>query len=198
MSTPASEESAMSEKRGLRGFVRRNRDELWLELIGGVILALVVGLVFFAIDQASTDARESHAESLSNSVFVREAVMAGNELLPFSALNLEGAQLSGLLLAGADFSDADLRDAELKGSDLTGATLVEADLTGADLAGAVLAGADLSEARLDGTEVSGVDFTGAVLEEVDLSQAFYVAGEPPVGLDDIDLLRVAGSSDSDD
>lgn len=198
MSTSASAEQAASDERGFRGFVRRNRDDLWLELIGGVILALVVGLVFFAIDQASTDSRESHAESLSNSLFVREAVMGGNELLPFSALNLEGAQLSGLRLAGADFSDADLRDAELKRSDLTGATLVEADLTGADLAGAVLAGADLSEANLDGTEVSGVDFTGAVLDEVDLSAAFYVAGEPPIGLDDIDLLRVAGSSDTDD
>ncbi|WES64285.1 pentapeptide repeat-containing protein [Microbacter sp. GSS18] len=198
MSASPATEPATTDARGLRGFVRRNRDDLWLELIGGVILALVVSLVMFAIDQASSDSREAHAESLSNSIFVREAVMGGNDLLPFSALNLQGAQLSGLELAGADFSDADLRDAELKRSDLTGANLVEADLAGADLAGAVLAGADLTEARMDGTEVSGVDFTGATLTDADLTLAFYVAGEPPVGLADIGLLRVAPASDTDD
>ena len=191
---PTAPAPAASSRPGVRAFFARNRDDLWLEVISGVVLALVVSLVVFALDQATTAERESNAESLGNSLFVREAVMADSSVLPFSSLNLRGAQLSGLPLAGADFSDADLLDAELKRTDLTGATLSEADLTNVDLTGSILVGADLSEALLRNTEFTNADFTGADLTEADLAGAFYVEGEPPGGLP-LDGLRVMPDTD---
>lgn len=197
-SVPAGAGRRSTSRGGIRGFVRRNSDTLWLELIGGVILALAVSLVMFWLDQVRTDERDAKDEALSNSIFVRQAVMSDSTVLPFSALYLEGAQLSGLDLAGADFSDADLTAAEIKNADLSGAQLAEADLSGADLSGSDLTGTDLTEATLDQTDVSGADFTGANLTEVDLSQALFVDGAPPVGVSDLDALQVVAESDTDD
>ncbi len=196
--TPPAPATARSPRPGIRGFFARNRDDLWLEVISGVVLALVVSLVVFTLDQATTAERESNAESLGNSLFVREAVMGDSAVLPFSSLNLRGAQLSGLPLAGADFSDTDLLDAELKRADLTGADLSEADLTNVDLTGSILVDVDLSEALLRNAEITGVDFTGANLTEADLTDAFYVEGEPPIGLPTLDGLRVVADGDRDD
>lgn len=169
--------------RGVRGFISRNKDDLWLEVIGGVVLAAVVSGVMYWIDQARTDARNAHDESLSNSLFVRDAAMRGGDVLPLSSLYLEGAQLSGLPLAGADFTDADLRTAELKHADLTGADMREIDATGADFSGAVLVGADLSEAVLRDVDVSGADFTDATLVDAMWQGAYYAVDEEPTGLD---------------
>ena len=191
---PPEPAAAASSRQGIRAFFSRNRDDLWLEVISGVVLALVVSLVVFGLDQATTAERESNAESLGNSLFVREAVMGDSAVLPFSSLNLRGAQLSGLPLAGADFSDADLADAELKRTDLTGATLSEADLTNVDLTSSTFVDADLSEAILRNTELTGADFTGADLTEADLAGAFYVEGDPPLGLP-LDGLRVMPDTD---
>ncbi len=182
---------------GARAFFARNSDALVLELIGSVVLALVVSLLVFGLDQAATEQRDSKAESLSNSIFVRQSVMGGNDVLPFSGLNLRDAQLSGLPLTGADFSDADLAGAELKDADLSHALLAEADLSGADLSDSVLAGADLSEAVLDDTNLSNADFTGTQVTDVDFSTAFYLEGAPPIGLDAIDDLQVRPDPDDD-
>jgi hypothetical protein len=179
----------------IRAFVARNRDALWLEVIGGVVLALVVSLLVFALDQVTTDQRDAKAEALSNSIFVRQAVMGDSAVLPFSSLNLRGAQLSGLPLAGADFSDADLTDAEMKRTDLTGANLNETDLTNVDLTGSTIVNAGLSEAVLRNTELSGVDFTGADVTEADFTDAYYVEGEAPIGLSVVDELRVIDDAD---
>jgi len=192
--SPTAPDTSQGSRPSIRGFFARNRDDLWLEVISGVVLALVVSLVVFALDQATTAERESNAESLGNSLFVREAVMGDSSVLPFSSLNLRGAQLSGLPLAGADFSDADLLDAELKRTDLTGANLSEADLTNVDLTGSIFVDADLSEALLRNTELTSADFTGADLTEADLAGAFYIEGEPPVGLP-LDGLRVMPDTD---
>lgn len=178
--------------RGMRGFVARNKDDLWLEVIGGVVLALAVSGVMYWIDQARTEARNAHDESLSNSLFVRDAAMRDTDVLPLSSLYLEGAQLSGLPLSGADLSDANLRAAELKHADLSGADLTEVDATGADLSGTVFAGADLSEAVLRDADVSGADFTDAVVTEADWAGAYFVSGEEPLGIADagVELVEV--------
>lgn len=165
------------------GFWRRNRDELILEAIGGLILAMLVSVVISWMDHNREEARSARDEALSNSIFVRQAVMSGSPVLPFSGLYLDSAQLSGLRLAGADFSDADLTRAEFKDADLAAADLSEANLTGADLSGSSLTGANLSEATLNGTIVSGVDFSGATLSAGALDQAVYVDNDPPSGVD---------------
>ncbi|WP_061962290.1 pentapeptide repeat-containing protein [Demequina flava] len=174
-------------KTGVRGFVSRNSDALWLEVIGGVILALAVSGVMYWVDQSRTDARNAHDESLSNSLFVRQAAMSDTDVLPLSSLYLEGAQLSGLPLAGADFSDADLTRAELKHADLTEADMREVDATGADMSGALLVRADLSEAILRNVDLSGADLTGAVIAETEWSGAYFVSGEAPDGIDGTEL-----------
>jgi len=193
--SPPTLDASTPPRPGIRSFLARNRDDLWLEVISGVVLALVVSLVVFALDQATTEQRDSRAESLGNSLFVRQAVMSDSSILPFSNLNLRGAQLSGLPLAGADFSDADLVDAEIKRTDLTGANFSEADLTNVDLTETIFIDANLSEATLRNTDLSGTDFTGADLREVDLTDAFYVDGEPPIGLPTVDGLRVIPADD---
>jgi hypothetical protein len=181
-----------------RAFVSRNGDALMLEAIGGVVLALVVSLVVFGLDQATADQRDAQAEAQSNSIFVRQAVMGDSAILPFSSLNLRGAQLSGLPLAGADFSDADLSGAELKDTDLTGATLTEANLSGVDLSGSTLIGVNMAEAQLRNADLSGVNFTGAIVTDVDFTDAFYVDDDPPIGLSAISDLRIVEGSDTND
>lgn|GEM_PF-2208806 len=191
-------ESSPSLVKRVRAFVSRNSDALVLEVIGGVVLALVVSLAVFGLDQATTEQRETQSEALSNSIFVRQAVMSDSAVLPFSSLNLRGAQLSGLPLTGADFSDADLTGAELKGIDLTGSTLTEANLSNADLSGSNLIGVNMAEAMLRHANLSGVNFTGAIVTDVDFTDAFYIDGEPPIGLSAVGDLRVVESSDSSD
>ena len=184
--------------RGVRGFASRNRDALWLELIGGVILAFAVSGVMFAIDAAREDSRNAHDEALSNSLFVRQGVMNGAELLPFAGLYLDGAQLSGLDLDGADFSDATLTGAELKGATLRGAILAESDLTGADLSDADLTGADLSEATLAHTDLTGATLAEVNLDEATLEGAWYLAAEPPAADQSVrDALRAVGAAEAD-
>lgn len=165
------------------GFWKRNRDELILESIGGLFLALLVSVIISWLDQSREETRAARDEALSNSIFVRQAVMNESAVLPFSGLYLEAAQLSGLALMSADFSDADLTGAEIKDADLTGANLSETDLSGADLSDSILAGADLSEAALGGTIISGVDFTGATITAGALQGALYAEDEPPTGVD---------------
>lgn len=184
----------MSQPRGLRAFASRNRDSLMLELIGGVILASAVSLVIFFAEAASEQSRNDHAESLGNSLFIREAVMNEAATLPFSSLYLAGAQLSGLALAGADFSDADLSGAELKGSVLTGADLSEADLRGADLSRADLTAADLSEATLSDADLTGAVLTDVAYDEAELSGAWYSDEDPPVA--DAALLALLTAVDA--
>lgn len=191
----------MTQPRGLRAFASRNRDSLMLELIGGVILASAVSLVIFFAESASEQSRNDHAESLGNSLFVREAVMNQSTTLPFSSLYLEGAQLSGLALDGADFSDAALAGAELKGSGLAGASLAEADLTGADLSRADLTGADLTEATLADADLTGAVLNDVTHDEADFSGAWYLDEEPPEAADEIlaQLTAVdAAEADRDD
>lgn len=186
---------------GAMSFWRRNRDELVLEAIGGLLLALLVSLAISWMDQSREEERSARDEALSNSLFVRQAVMSERELLPFSSLYLAEAQLSGLELAGADFSDADLTRAELKGSDLTGADLSEAVLAGADLTDAVLVDANLAEADLSGADLTAADLTGAELAEVTWTDSFYLTDEPPVGVD-LETLPAsalgAAEADADD
>ncbi|WP_159450078.1 pentapeptide repeat-containing protein [Demequina sp. NBRC 110056] len=165
--------------RGVRGFIARNRDDLWLEVIGGVVLAFAVSGVMFGLDARRTDAQNAHSEALSNSLFVRQAVMAETSTLPFSGLLLDGAQLSGLPLDDADFADASLRGAELKRSSLVTASLAEADLTGADLTAADLTGADLTEATLAGVDLSDAVLTDADLTGTTFEGAWYDEERPP-------------------
>lgn len=180
------------------GFVHRNRDALWLEIIGGLVLALAVSGVMFAIDVAREDSRNAHDESLSNSLFVRQAVMMEAPVLPLSALYLEGAQLSGLDLAGADLSDAVLAGAELKASNLAGAVLEEADLTGADLSDASLAGADLTESTLSDADLTGTNLSDADLTDATLDGAWHLAAEPPTAdADTLAALRAVGAAEAD-
>ncbi len=187
---------------GLPRFWARNKDELILEAIGGLVLATVVSLAISWVDERRDTDRAARDEALSNSLFVRQAVMNERDLLPFSSLYLDSAQLSGLSLAGADFTDAVLRSAELKDSDLSGASLAEADLTGADLSRAVLVDADLSEATLVLTDLTGADLTGADLTGVDLAGAYFEEGSPPAGLDlsatGIEAVDAAVADDDDD
>ncbi len=179
-------------------FWSRNRDELILQAIGGLVLATLVALAISWIDYTRDVERAARDEALSNSLFVRQAVMSERELLPFSALYLDSAQLSGLALAGADFSDAVLTGAELKGSDLTGAALEEADLTGADLSYATLVDADLSEATMRDVDLTGADLSGADLSATDLGGAYFADDEPPTGLDVAGLGVVALDADEAD
>jgi len=185
--------------RGVGGFVRRNRDALWLEVIGGVILAFAVSGVMFAIDAARENSRNAHDEALSNSLFVRQGVMNGADVLPFAGLYLDEAQLSGLTLDGADFADATLTGAELKGSSLRNAVLAEADLTGADLTDADLTGADLSEAMLADADLTGATLTEVLRDDASLDGAWYLASEPPAADQELlDELRAVGASEADE
>lgn len=182
-------------------FWSRNRDELIMQAIGGLLLAALVSLAISWIDYNRDVQRAARDESLSNSLFVRQAVMSERELLPFSSLYLDSAQLSGLALSGADFSDAVLVGAELKRTDLTGATLDEADLTGADLSHAVLAGASLAEADLSDADLTGADLTGADLTETTLTGAYFADDAPPTGIDAAALgigARDVEEADADD
>ena len=52
-----------------------------------------------------------------------------------------------------------------------------ADLSGADLSKAKLRGAELAKVNL-----SRADFTGASIEGVRWWKAFYIKGQPPIGL----------------
>ncbi|WP_084073286.1 pentapeptide repeat-containing protein [Demequina sp. NBRC 110052] len=192
---PAPASGAAEPAAGL-GFWRRNRDELILEAIGGLVLALLVSFAISWIDQSREEERSARDEALSNSLFVRQAVMSERELLPFSSLYLADAQLSGLTLAGAEFSDADLTGAELKESDLTGADLSEAVLVGADLSEAVLVGTNLAEADLTGADLTAADLTGASLADVVWEGSFYLEGAPPVGVD-LDGLPAEALAESD-
>ncbi|MDY7100295.1 MAG: pentapeptide repeat-containing protein [Actinomycetota bacterium] len=175
-------------------------------------IGLLIGAVFastnFWVDarlsertdrtEAAREERETQREDLR---FVREAVMAEREQMPFAGLDLRGAPLSGFdltgatltgtNLAGADLADVVLRDADLTGADLTAAdlanadlfaaTLTDADLTDAelawghlgwaDLSGATLVGADLLGAELEGVGLRGADLRGADLKGADLSVA---------------------------
>ncbi len=107
------------------GFWKRNRDELILESIGGLFLALLVSVIISWMDQNREETRAARDEALSNSIFVRQAVMNESTVLPFSGLYLDSAQLSGLLLAGADFSGVDFTGAKLTAGALQGARYVE-------------------------------------------------------------------------
>lgn len=132
----------------------------------------MVSIVVWSIDHSREEARSARDEALSNSLFVRQAVMNNPQVMPFSGLYLHSAELGGLSLVGADFSDAAL----------TGADLSEVDFSGTDLAGATLKDSDLSETTFDGADVSGVDFTGAAIDPGALDRAFYDEGDPPIGL----------------
>jgi hypothetical protein len=43
-----------------------------------------------------------------------------------------------------------------------------------------------------------VNFTGAIVTDVDFKDAFYVDGDPPIGLSAISDLRIVEGSDTDD
>ncbi|SEI91258.1 pentapeptide repeat-containing protein [Demequina mangrovi] len=179
------------------GFFSRHRDELILQAIGSLVLGMIVSLALYVVDQMREDARNARDESLGNSLFVRQAVMADRDILPFSALYLADAQLSGLDLSGADLSDAVLAGAELKETDLSGADLSEADLSGADLSGAVLTGAALAEANLSDADLSGADLSGADLTQAIADGATYDAGDPPLGADALLTSLAVGDEDDD-
>ncbi|WP_297082876.1 pentapeptide repeat-containing protein, partial [uncultured Demequina sp.] len=151
------------------------------------------------IDAARENSRNAHDEALSNSLFVRQGVMNGADVLPFAGLYLDEAQLSGLTLDGADFADATLTGAELKGSSLRNAVLAEADLTGADLTDADLTGADLSEAMLADADLTGATLTEVLRDDASLDGAWYLASEPPAADQELlDELRAVGASEADE
>ena len=185
---------------------RRHRDEVirscMIALVAGVAAGAAVSVatarqIEQLVDRQEQLSREraQQAEVLENTRFVRDRVADSGGLLPFTRLNLRGADLAGLPLgcdpsAGesrcATLIDADLVDADLTGSDLSGANLFNADLTGADLSNASLIGANLiyttlvdaalvnahlEQAALISADLAGADLTDADLSGADLSDA---------------------------
>lgn len=142
-------------------------------------------------------AREAEAEGdriasearRDNIRFVRETVTQRDPVAkPFSALDLQAAELAGLDFTRARLVSTDLREANLLSTRLTGAdmtwanfsaaVLVNTDLSGgnlfsADLHDANLTGANLTGATLTGADLTGATLTGAQLQDVDLDDVRY-------------------------
>lgn len=104
-------------------------------LLGDARVALVGGAILLAVAVWFDDRRETRAEILENTRFVRQAVMDPTvKLKPFRGLNLLGAQLSGLPLGCAPHAtQPDEGCTDLISTDLSGANLTSADLSRADL-----------------------------------------------------------------
>lgn len=120
-------------------------------VIGGAVVAGVLGWVQKGIDDARSDREAARAEA------------ANVDLVLATTTQLRGFDLSERRLVGRYLADRDLSHAVLGGTDLTDAVLRGARLVDADLTGAVLVGADLTGADLTGADLTGADLAGAAL-----------------------------------
>jgi hypothetical protein len=186
--------------KGIRGWLRRHRDELIRDgLIGLVVLAVGFGVAAWwdsrlaerqnqlASDIAINQDRAARDLATANEIqenvrFVRQVVIDNAAEKPFRALNLSGASLGSLDLACEDFKHypptgcadlilADLRGANLRFADLRGADLRFADLTSANLSFADLTDANLTSANLSFADLTGADLTLANLNLANLTGA---------------------------
>lgn len=119
--------------------------------IGGLVLAVVLGLLYFQPVMPVRVAMQPVQPRCSEGAAPRVDWSGCNK----SKIRLRGADLSGSSLTYADFQQADLsgsgmRQASLVGTNFRGANLNHVDLSGADLSYADLRGASLVSARLGG------------------------------------------------
>jgi hypothetical protein len=151
---------------GFFGFSRQRWKEI---LLRDVVIAALLGLVFFGVSHWFEQQRASQAERLENLRFVRDVATRESGPMPFRNLNLEAMKLNGLRLPcrddptasqescfyKADFTDANLSGADMRLMDLTGADFTDADLSGADLRESDLSGAIMTGAEMDDVQLQG-------------------------------------------
>lgn len=144
----------------------RKLDEIGRTIMVGVVLAVLVGVTQYLLDQRQKERDFNLSLTLQDN-------LTGADL---HNRDLTNVRLQGKILAQADLHDADLSgasliDTNLSGADLTEADLREADLRGANLDGASLDGADLTRARLKDARLVGASLPRAVLREAELQNA---------------------------
>jgi uncharacterized protein YjbI with pentapeptide repeats len=194
-------ESSAHQRRPVKDFLHRQRDDLIRDGLLGVGLAVVAFLLAMGWDARAADRQEM----LENTRFVRER--SGDGEKPFQGLYLRNASLSGLELSNARFQGADLRGTSMTFTMLENAVLQNADLSGAnafggDFSNATLmftdfSGTDLRHAQLPETIMDGTNFADADLERANLSGAEAVVemettSDPlygDMGLDPADIPR---------
>lgn len=143
-------------------FLKRNRDELVVQLLSVVVLGAMLSFAFFLLEQTREDARSKRAEQLAkdqfasaqliaNEGYAREVSASYSNTYSFDAMDLSGTNLRSLRLTPC--SEAQVVDgsscASFIQADLSHATISLADLTGANLTGA-----DLSYALMGDTTLS--------------------------------------------
>ncbi len=88
--------------------------------------------------------------------------------------DFRGLRVTHCRLTGIDLTFCDLGGANFQGSSLKNAKL-------GDCPGANLRNTKLQDAEFRG-DVGRADFSGATVEGTDFTHAYYISGEPPVGL----------------
>jgi uncharacterized protein YjbI with pentapeptide repeats len=185
--------------KGIRGWLRRQHDDLVRDgLIGLVLAGVGVAAAFWIAHQQDQLAQDLEAASeqlalrletdnqtQENLRFVRQVVIDNAVQKPFDGLRLSRAPLRGVDLACdkprspscANFSRADLSHADLSYAKLAGADLSEADLRGAVLNYADLPHANLSVAVLTDAALADADLTRADLSGTTLERASLVGAD---------------------
>jgi uncharacterized protein YjbI with pentapeptide repeats/endonuclease YncB( thermonuclease family) len=198
---------------------QRKWDEIGRTIMVSVLLAALVGVLQYAVDQRQKERDFELSLTLQDNlagVDLQKRNLAGMRLqgknlveadlrgATLNNVNLIGADLSHADLDGAELRDADLRKTNLDGASLAGAdlrnanlktgdlpsvNLRDADLRGANLEITNLRGACLAEADLRGTKMAGADLRGGVLTGADVRGTIFESDLRPA------RLREAGLAD---
>ena len=128
------------------------------------------------------------AEGTSCSSFL-QADMSGSllALVDLTGANLVDANLSNALMGSATLSHAiasgvNMHCAGASGSNFVEGVFTSGDFTETNLEFATFANADLSNADFTGADISNASFDGALIENARFEEAWYLEGEPPQGL----------------
>ena len=204
----------------------RKWDEIGRTVMVGALVAILVGLLQYRVEQRQKD-RDFHLsltlqDNLSGADLnhrpltgvrlrgknltdadLHDAVLTHANLIhgTLQAANLNHAKLEHADLRHAHLDDASLigahlHSADLKNAFLTGANLRDADLSGAQLDLTHFGGACLAGADLRDATLAGADLNGAVLTGADVRGAKFENDLRPALLNETGLEGVTYNSDT--
>jgi uncharacterized protein YjbI with pentapeptide repeats len=148
-------------------FGERDWDDIGRAIMVTVLLAVVVGVPQYLIDQGQKERDAKRASDEKQRDFTLSLTLQQD----LSGADLKQQDLKGVRLEGKSLRDANLRGATLTETTLRGTDLRRADLSGADLQNADLRSADLRDAVLEGANLKGADLSAAQLRGVSMPAA---------------------------